>query len=229
MKHEEPIPFSELAALARLAHKYQLDDLLSGACGRLASVFSADFDQWRITCGASNSLVTLEPTDAIEAFHLFRLVDHTHMIPTALYACCQLHLRHLLQGVIRADGTLEKLSLEELERCLSVREFLTTSYAWMTLTFLDVDPAKGCTRRALCTSGIQKIKLGPMSGPDICQGTKLLSDFFSDLATSMEADGFICGQCLDLLRRRQEDLLRKIWRDLPTLMHLDDVDWPSST
>ncbi|RPD82271.1 hypothetical protein L226DRAFT_607426 [Lentinus tigrinus ALCF2SS1-7] len=229
LKHGEPIPFAVLAALARLAHKYQLDELLAGACGRLASVFSADFDQWRITCGASNSLVSLEPTDAIEAFHLFRLIDRTDMIPTALYACCQLPFQDLLQGVMRADGTLEKLSSEDLERCLSVREFFTTAFAWMSLTFLDVDPDVRCNQPALCAESIQKLRLGPQSGPDICQGTKLLSNYFSTLAKSMKADGFICGECLGMLLRRQYNLLRKIWSDLPALMQLKDIEWSADT
>ncbi|RDX51165.1 hypothetical protein OH76DRAFT_1481836 [Lentinus brumalis] len=227
LKHGEPIPFAVLAALARLAHKYQLDELLSGACGRLASVFSADFDQWRITCGASNALVSLESTDAIEAFHLFSLIGRTDMVPTALYACCQLPFRDIVQGVVRADGTLEKLDSEDLERCLHAREFFTTSFAWMSLTFLDVEPSVRCTRRALCAEGIHKVRLGPLSGPDICQGTQILSDHFLFLAKSMEADGCICGECLAMLLRRQYSLLQKLWLGLPMLMQLEGIEWPS--
>ncbi len=43
------------------------------------------------------------------------------MLVTAFYLCCRLTTKELLQGYNRADGTPEKLEVEDLQRCLDAR------------------------------------------------------------------------------------------------------------
>ncbi|PIL28389.1 hypothetical protein GSI_09540 [Ganoderma sinense ZZ0214-1] len=131
---DQAMPFPVLAALGRLSHKYQLDQLLAGVIRRMKDTFTTQLDVWDPTqasgfCSAGSSLrleLELEPSDAIEALNLIRLLDRPEMIPTAVFGCCQESLALLLQGTTRrGDGvTAERLSPSDLELCFKVERKL---------------------------------------------------------------------------------------------------------
>ncbi|TBU49274.1 hypothetical protein BD309DRAFT_996973 [Dichomitus squalens] len=230
LKHDESMEFSDLAALARLGNKYQLDNLVSGVCGRLASVFSTKVKNFNpATWGADPPLINVKASDTIEAFNLFRLLGRADMIPVAMYVCCQLPISTLVRGVIRADGTREQLSPGDLEACLVAREALTAGYAWLSLTFLEVSACGTCTIPGRCTLAISDVRQGPASGPDLCQGTDVLSGSLAFLAGSMHRDQLICDDCRDMLMSRHESIRKTLWEQLPTMMDLGNLDvesWP---
>ena len=130
------MPFAVLASLARMAHKYEVGWLLAEATRRLKTVFPDQFTMWQDDM--STSSVTMVPQDAVEAFNLFRRIGRLDMLPTAMYACCQLDLGRLIHGVVRADGAFtEKLSIDDLERCLKARRELTTSNVELALSLFS--------------------------------------------------------------------------------------------
>ncbi|KAI0710511.1 hypothetical protein C8Q76DRAFT_598175, partial [Earliella scabrosa] len=103
-KATDAVPFAVVAALARLGHKYQLDGLLAESIRRLKSAFPSDLAEWDVVQGGSTALMRVNPTDAIEAFNLFRRIGEHAMLPSAMYGCAQLDCGELLRGVTRADG-----------------------------------------------------------------------------------------------------------------------------
>ncbi|KAI0710512.1 hypothetical protein C8Q76DRAFT_624395, partial [Earliella scabrosa] len=112
----ETVPFSILASLARMGHKYRIPALLTEATRRLESVYTLTACQSRHRSG-STALATVEPQDAIEALNLLRTIGRNDLVPAAFYACCLLDDRTLLQGAMRADGvTFERLRVKDLER-----------------------------------------------------------------------------------------------------------------
>ena len=227
LKHDGSMEFSDLAALARLGHKYQLDNLVSGACGRLASAFSTQIKNFNpANWSGDPPLINVHASDAIEAYNLFRLLGRGDMTPVAMYACCQLPIPTLVRGVTRADGTREQLSPEDLEACLEAREALTAGYAWLSLTFLEVNACGTCTTPGRCTLAISDVRQGPASGPDLCQGTDILSRSLTFLAKSMHGDQLICEDCRDMLISRHESIRKTLWEQLPTMMNLDVEHWP---
>lgn len=116
-------PFPVLAALTRMAYKYQLGALFFETTRRLRSVFTDSFEVWNERHGGSTELAIVEPSHAIEAFNLFHLIGTTYMLPAAFYMCTQIDLGTLLRGILRADGsTREVLTDHHLERCLRARD-----------------------------------------------------------------------------------------------------------
>ncbi|PIL26653.1 hypothetical protein GSI_11278 [Ganoderma sinense ZZ0214-1] len=119
--------FPVLAALGRLAHKYQLDQLLDAVVQRLKRSFTTRLATWDRSGGfdPTRSPMRLYRDHAIEALNLLRLLDRPEMTPMAVYGCCQLPPKALVRGVRRADGAaLECLALDDLEWCLAAKESL---------------------------------------------------------------------------------------------------------
>ncbi|TFK81170.1 hypothetical protein K466DRAFT_443760, partial [Polyporus arcularius HHB13444] len=153
-----PASFNVLAALVRLGHKYELHRVLSAAVSRLAKLF-ADFGTWKKHSWLSHHEVLLKSTsEAIEAYNLFRTSQQTVMLPIALYMCCHIPVPHLLRGFERADGTLEQLSPDDLERCLLARDALLVRKSRLLYGFYNVEPPQDCTSVAHCRRLVQHLR-----------------------------------------------------------------------
>ncbi|KAI1786598.1 hypothetical protein LXA43DRAFT_1085384 [Ganoderma leucocontextum] len=121
---DKAVTFAVLAALARLGHKYQLDQLLQAVVlvPRLKGTFT---------------------TDDLEALNLFRLLDRPEMIPVALYGCCQLGPADLRRGVNRIDGvTRERPSPSDLELCFEVKEKLVRATVHLIVQLSEASEAR---------------------------------------------------------------------------------------
>ncbi len=145
------LSFDCLSALARLGHKYELPQVLSASVNRLKAVFTTDFAVWkqhkflRPLCTPTYELpIILYPKNCVEAISLFRTLGHPEMLPIAFYLCvAAVPLSMLLRGVQRADGTLETLAVDDLERFLMARDRLTKEgnrYAY-ALHGLELSPS----------------------------------------------------------------------------------------
>ncbi|KAI1792057.1 hypothetical protein LXA43DRAFT_1093873 [Ganoderma leucocontextum] len=120
------LSFATLATTIRIAHKYQMDNVLEPAIARLVQFFApgdswADLQmshtkRWELWRRRSN--LEVEPEDSIEAVEIFRLVDKTECLPFALYICCLCGPAVLRDGVKRQDGTIMRLSDEDFARCI---------------------------------------------------------------------------------------------------------------
>ena len=125
LKSTRPDDFADLAAAARLAHKYTVPVVLAEATLRLHQLFPPTFDIWEATEDVRAAAERVRPHDAFEAVNLFHTLGSGGadgaqagaMLPTALYLCWQLTPGQLLRGHQRADGTLERLMTDDIERC----------------------------------------------------------------------------------------------------------------
>ncbi|KAI0750320.1 hypothetical protein C8Q80DRAFT_1253846 [Daedaleopsis nitida] len=193
--------FSVLASLVRMGHKYQLDLILDESLRRLKTVYNPDFSVWEPHQGRSNGVVELQNEDAIEAFNLFCLVDRPEMLPTALYACCNLDTHVLLHGWQRSDGsTLEKLSMEDLELCLNARPELQALDAQLAAQLYDVAPSESCQDGVRCGHTLSSQRRGlPSAFWDIL-GYQPLTRYLIDAVEVLGAQEQLCPSCVDMLR-----------------------------
>ncbi|KAH9846274.1 hypothetical protein C2E23DRAFT_890983 [Lenzites betulinus] len=122
-------PFAHLAAIARLAHKYQADALAAAAFERIEMFFTARQNPWSklksaydyqegLEIRGSQYALSLRPEDAVEAVNLARLFEKPLMLPLALYMCCVLDPQLMRNGIAREDGTLDRLSDDDFARCI---------------------------------------------------------------------------------------------------------------
>ncbi|KAI0750312.1 hypothetical protein C8Q80DRAFT_1102077 [Daedaleopsis nitida] len=151
------IPFPTLAALARLSHKYQLDDLLEAVVCRLQAVFTTEFKLWPARDNLRSEIMPQVGDCAVEALNLVRLLGRTDMLPTAIYCCCLLEPEDLVLGTARSDGTLEKLTTGDLILCLHAQKALRDKHIELTLCYLaeEASPSDNCFNRDKCTEAIK--------------------------------------------------------------------------
>ncbi|KAH9937909.1 uncharacterized protein BXZ73DRAFT_44760 [Epithele typhae] len=140
----QPLPFTQLASVLRIAHKYDVADAAAIAVDRLSRRFCAPFDtalsrrvSWdeiEAHLNTTHAAVAFTPSDAFEALNLMRLVNKSapvkgpnavrfadRTLAVALFYCCvaaEQNPRLLRTGTPRADGQVEVLSDEDFERCV---------------------------------------------------------------------------------------------------------------
>ncbi|KAH9922100.1 uncharacterized protein B0H18DRAFT_1212765 [Fomitopsis serialis] len=149
-RHDEQLPFTVVASIVRLAHKYGMEHLRDDALERMKSCFSDDLDVWsEADVGMGSASMSYVDTDAIAAVSIARLTDTYSMLPSALYTCCQLDTEEIVNGVTREDGTTERLTQEDMLRCLNARRTLLHDNIVSAYTLFTTTP-HGCTRHSDC-------------------------------------------------------------------------------
>ncbi|KAH9910893.1 uncharacterized protein B0H18DRAFT_836473, partial [Fomitopsis serialis] len=107
------LEFDDMANCIRLAHKYDIPDLLEDALEKLEGYYpESDPDSWDTVCGDGPS------TRAIVALNLAHLTDTPSIFPAAMYDCCNLDGQTILAGRIHSDGAADFLSPVDLARCI---------------------------------------------------------------------------------------------------------------
>ncbi|KAL6298835.1 hypothetical protein BKA93DRAFT_713268, partial [Sparassis latifolia] len=121
LEHTPELEFAIVDVLVRLGHKYQVEDLRADGLARIKRVFTDNFDMWDSHSRSGTmgtELLRLTRLDAMSAVNLARIANAPSLLPVALYYCCQLDIYELCRGVPRADGTTERLSSEDMDRCI---------------------------------------------------------------------------------------------------------------
>ncbi|KAI0688686.1 hypothetical protein C8T65DRAFT_767687 [Cerioporus squamosus] len=157
----------------------------------------------------STPSVTVVAQDAVEALTLFRRIDRPDMLPAALYACCQWDLGRLIRGVRRADGAfVEKLDLDDLERCLKARRELKESNVKLALNLFSGSPDEYY----------------------FIADANILGPYFSEYIESYLGDdpAFCRGGCAQMLK--DTELARRLaaWRSPPGHVGVHTEGWGRS-
>ncbi|KAI0365527.1 hypothetical protein BV20DRAFT_954181, partial [Pilatotrama ljubarskyi] len=202
---KKTISFAPLANVARLAHKYQADEMARAAIGRIESIFSPSKGHWidfehtweeylaqaRSQCGVQ---FTVE--DAVEAVNLARLFDRPLMLPLALYICCLEDPIRLRDGIQREDGVLERLSDEDWVRCVTAQpKLLLQCRDSVVQTFLhdSLSTQSTCFGLGICmgvtVSSMQSVLKGYMRRP----GPPELSRAFTCIDNSLNRNPVAVG------------------------------------
>ncbi|PIL26519.1 hypothetical protein GSI_12277 [Ganoderma sinense ZZ0214-1] len=125
--------FDEVYAVITLAHKYHIEDVQRQALYSLREyTFNDNFEVWK---GERQEVMKVDGACAIGAVHLARLLDVPQMLPIALYKCLNLG-PNILDGWTRSDGSVERLSQDDIKRCISAQRSLSrdrVAYTYWTL------------------------------------------------------------------------------------------------
>ena len=239
--------FPVLAALARLSHKYQLDQLLAAVIHRLKDTFTTQLDVWdrRRGIGGEHFLPNRFCPEVIEAINLFRLLDRPEMLPAAFCLCAQLRPASILRGTLRADGvTREHLSPSDTALCFEVKEALWQATARLLARLCEVCDARiaeissnsnrghgqsQCTGPpAVCVDGLRAVMAKSLRDARECLDADPFDIYLVSPAENAPLTGEVCRACGDVLKATYTRQRAKIWRSLPTLVGVEVADWDSA-
>ncbi|KAH9897797.1 hypothetical protein C8Q73DRAFT_663692 [Cubamyces lactineus] len=156
---EVPIPFSEAAALIRLGHEYETRPIMMLGLQSLFTTFKARAVwTWHSVQKGQFTPVRALGKECIEAANLFRIIDCPGLRIPALYACSAIDTKHLASGVVRADGFVEELPLDDLERCLKLRACMDGLWMDHTMDTLTLPSRQDCLQPRVCNKCVRESK-----------------------------------------------------------------------
>ncbi|OJT07012.1 hypothetical protein TRAPUB_2142 [Trametes pubescens] len=219
------IPAATIFAIARLAHKYQADELQRQALSCIQEYYAICYDVWENKGQQGN--VPFETSDmpryAIEAVAIARLTNTPSILPLAFYDCCRLGGK-VLEGWRHEDGSISRLADEDLERCLDgTRELACHAAKATTLSF---SPEPVCQSYCNSQTRIRLLLLELLSlSRWLHAPLHACTDLFAELAHARS----VCAHCQKTLEGRVKEQRRMIWPRLPSIFHLeaDISNWGS--
>ncbi|RPD57115.1 hypothetical protein L227DRAFT_602682 [Lentinus tigrinus ALCF2SS1-6] len=227
--------YSMCASLARLGHKYELSSVFSAAMQRLRVIYTDDYEVWRTfwTTGGRSAKSLRNLYIPIEVANLFRTTEQRNLLPTVLFLCCLLPITDLLDGVRRADGTLEQLSREDLRRCLEARDtyHLKLAHFWAQPWRGQPNSPPRCIEWDRCARFIDTTRSFALDKPLRAPRNVFAATMTSDLlAKDARHAARICEACADRIADEARKLFEAQWDALPETMDLTDVviDWRSA-
>ncbi|KAI0800654.1 hypothetical protein C8Q74DRAFT_1364354 [Fomes fomentarius] len=239
--------FSTLAALARLGHKYEMTKIFASAMKRLSALFPTDYHIWhenlRLATGTVMQVdgseteqiggqgvhaleqVTGGKTNPIEACNLFRQAEQFHLLPVAMLFCTYLPVPSLLNGILRADGSTERLSPEDLQCCIEA--IITFTQAGTRI--IDMHLMLSCPR---CTGNRLRVLDALDSIPNFLSFMRkpfVIGHVLENVVEQERGNGIKCPFCVRLRIERSQEITKSSWNKLPeTFGLLDSVqDWPT--
>ena len=230
-----------LAALARLSHKYQLDQLLVAAIHRMKGTFTTQLNVWDRRDGIGEHFIPghFWPEGVIEAINLFRLLDRPEMLPAAFYECAQLRPASVLRGALRADGvTKEHLSPSDMALCFEVKEELLQATARLLAGLCQVCDARiveissnpgRCTGPGpgVCVEGLRVVIAKGLRDTCECIDADPFNMYYMFSADNAPLTGEVCCACGDVLKAAYSRECTRIWRSFPRLMGVEVANWDS--
>lgn len=135
-----------------------------------------------------------------------------------------------MQGYNLDDGSCSSLSLEDLGRCFAARSRLADETVSLVLSIFSLPVAKACTTPETCEAAFLDI-LSALKGradliahPDIFRSIPLHS------GSGLSAMKGHCASCSKMVKKRDADKRRELWRLLQEIMGVkDEVDeWKKS-
>jgi len=217
---DTPIDFGVVASLTRLSQKYRIDSLRDYTRSRLKPIYSDDFETFSAShmLNARPSVRREEGRDDIAMVHLARLAHDEHMLPAALYLCCQLPVHSLLKGVPRPDGTVELLSAEDIERCIEARSGLARASDYILSSMLQKGRVGDCQQRCADSldRALEQVGLREFQ-------TSNHDPLRSSGRSALTLD--VCIRCDAALKEKELQARRDVWRDLPAMLRLNIPGW----
>ncbi|KAI0640936.1 hypothetical protein C8Q79DRAFT_920658 [Trametes meyenii] len=217
------LSMDSVSAVARLSHKYQIDQLLAQALAILMEFYTDDFKEWikphRKTTLVANSL------DAISAINIAHLTNTPSILPLAF-----LHATRsgstIMRGCCRDGNLIEGLAYPDLERLFDGRvAFLEAVSRSVARIFSpQVDPACDESKRCL------KVLLEKARLVDGCLETlyadptrvRTWTDAFR-LPGNLTVNR-LCEYCRDMVEDRERAERQSLWNGIPHMFGLEPVE-----
>ncbi|KZT72354.1 hypothetical protein DAEQUDRAFT_723053 [Daedalea quercina L-15889] len=224
---QECVPFSTVASLARISHKYGVKDVLDEALTRMKSCFSDRLGDWEDTvevegfasilrASMGTALMTYDWPDAIAAVNIARLTETESILPIALYMCCQLDTEDIMNGVKRKDGTVERLAPADIMKCLDARQTLTHDTVVFASHMFEPVTSSECSGPD-CGTHLQELRDVDISYGDASSACLDSWDLWLHMDPTGDFSG-LCSSCQGMVWSREAEERREIWGRLPEIM-----------
>ncbi|TFK84272.1 hypothetical protein K466DRAFT_230470 [Polyporus arcularius HHB13444] len=238
LKTPEETTFPILAALTRAGDKYVVTgvhDIVNECALLLISMVPATLDDYE-KASNSRSALEFESHHAVEALHVFRLIDlgadalRTHSF--ILYLCAQLDEDELRNGTARADGTPEMLSDADLDRVLALKRELQRrgKQAVHDARYDFKGPEENCERYDedgnMVERGLEECDIGYDESVVNCitqrvrdgygRGELFNPRLLDTMHDALRRD-LVCYSCMKPKLRKQVQLREDAWDALPVL------------
>ncbi|PIL26455.1 hypothetical protein GSI_12213 [Ganoderma sinense ZZ0214-1] len=220
---DPPIPFHEISAIVRLAHKYHIEGLLNRALSTLQDSIATRFEFWEdksYTCP-----VYIDRHAVIPVVNLARLTDTPSLLPLALYKCCELG-GSVLDGWKREDGTIEYLSHSDLKRCIDGRNNLAREAFAIVSTIFAPSASEECQTPDDCVTSV-RIALSDILDYDGVADPSVLDNWDDVIHLNARSQGRFgyCSACEKELVSRDRQYREYIWNSLPQIFDVDVKNW----
>lgn len=220
---ENDLELDELSYRIRLAHKYGAEDLLKESVQHLQALYPTSFIEWEKTRRPYSSR-------AITAVNLAHLTNTPSILPTALYACCQLPDDNLLEGAVHSDGTTDTLNRSDLVKCLKAK----VTYARLETDMIHEKFRRSC----LCVgdacdkafdlirdAGIRRLLTGNVEPGILEPWGEFLNARGSISGTTHATVAIPCRRCLEQAIYAVSDVGVEWWWELPRVMGVEVGYW----
>ena len=129
-----------------------------------------------------------------------------------------------MDGYTRRDGTVERLSDDDLKRCIDGRDKLARAAGAYILRVVQTNPSTGCLNPSECQNTLLEIHSDAMDDPNICSAA-LFDTFLNEWFSTCGAGGALCTLCMDTTVDRELLERRGMWNRLPAMFDLELEGW----
>ncbi|KAH9932318.1 uncharacterized protein B0H18DRAFT_987551 [Fomitopsis serialis] len=208
------VSFEDLAIWIRLAHKYRIADLLENSLRRPS---------------------LQSPHHSITAVNLARLTETSSILPLALYDCCQLPVETLLNGHTYPGGRVEKLSADDVQRCIQALSVLGVQRTLAIVKSMDLS-ACGYSCRFECADHVSAIKtelLEDLKSPGcrhpLCSWARFMGQYNRDMTSNVKNSAHpMCPRCIKTVIQSHGQVLLECWKNLPELLGIEVEGWATA-
>ena len=211
-----------LSAVLRLAHKYQVDQLMAQAISHLTEYYTDDFRDWinleRTTCLEADYI------DAITAINLAHLTNTPSILPLAYLDACEAGSA-LFDGCVRGGAYVEGLPIKDLRHIMDGKAAVLTHCSKAIARIFSPEPSETCTSNKACMRALvykaseldEMLRLLTVEGMARCWANEFRLDTGSGWT--------ICEECRDMVQERDLEERRDFWKALPGMFNLHIEGW----
>lgn len=222
---QDTLSMDALSAVVHLAHKYQIDQLLTQALTHLMEYYTDDFDEWI----RADRQVCLDPTDtdAISAINIARLTNAPSVLPLAF-----LHVSRVgaavLNGCKRGCGChVEALALQDIQRAIDGRARVHKLIGVAVARIFCPEASTTCMNSRACAAAFTRKarKLSELLEEALDDGT-LTTCWSEEFEGASFPTGWeVCDRCRVMVQARERAERKAFWNALPKAFDLDIKDW----
>nr|VWP00495.1 N/A [Ganoderma boninense] len=214
--------FESVSASICLGHKYDMTELVAHGFSYLKTYFPTTYKA-REQC-PNYRPPAFSAEHAIAVVNLARAFNEPALLPCALLACTTLlEPRTLILGFERTDGVWEKLSEDDLVRCMNARGMLFATSVSGAIRVFKSKPSSACSRYTQCQAELQKMLEG-LDGvvkrfADLHDPTQSRLKLYKNIGRR------VCVACHEMLKERNTKEQRDAWVALPGLLGVEVEGW----
>ncbi|KAF7359171.1 hypothetical protein MSAN_01258800 [Mycena sanguinolenta] len=208
-----PTTFEKVAAILRLATKYEVEYLRRRALDHLSSGYPTSLAQWR-EIEPPLATFSVLPSDALATINLAREVDCPWVLPAAFYDYCKFTgPAEIFRGTMQ-DGVLLALSDADKQLCLEAREAQREASKDIE-NFLTAPTLDDCAGAVCLESRLDWMRYLTKLRQDGCwlDPTEVWDhwDLFAE---------HVCEPCLHACQKKYEDARLAVWESIPGMFNL---------